>query len=151
MTNSSSFELKKTLVPTMSNNNQCQQCQKEAPVGCIGFIKILAQWSLRELAEDNSAMEIEKLVATFRIVREISHDRCITSVHEDGCHELLDEFDIVDEQAVWLPGYECQMSQDAEKHSRQKLMAATSALSSLSIGVTVDTILSPARECQACR
>ena len=52
---------------------------------------------------------------------------------------------------VWLPGYECQMGQDAEQHSRQKLMAASLVISSLTNGVTVDKIWSPAKECQVLR
>ena len=95
-------------------------------------------------------MEIEKLVATFRIVRNISHDQCITSAHLAEAVEMLHGPGIADEEAFWLPGYECQMGQDAEKHSRQKLMATSSALSSLLDGVPIDAILSPSRECQAC-
>lgn len=95
-------------------------------------------------------MEIEKLVATFRIVRNISHDQYITPVLPDGAHEMSNEPGIAGEKVFWLPGYECQMGQNAEKHSRQKLIATSSALSSLLIGVTIDSVFSPSRECQAC-
>ena len=87
-------------------------------------------------------MELKTLVTTFRIVR-IGHSR-VTSGQIDQGRALCRW----NNETVWLPGYECQMGQNAEQHSRQKLLAASAAISPLTNGVTVDKIWSPAKECQ---